>query len=236
MTARATFRPALLAACSLLSVALACGQAGEEPLTLAEASAKTHFGSVEQLGPHRARVRIERTDLRASGATHSVSEEVEQTWQDWDHFQVRRSVDGKVERETLVFDGVAYVREGERWEARADAEPHRVQLRTTWNAWEGVLGSHLEHMELVPEGGDTTAGRETERLRVQMKPPEQRPPPASFGFLPETIEGTVWVDAATAVRLKADVTAGSRRQELQRTVHLVIEYSDVGADLGLQAP
>lgn len=203
---------------------------------LADASAEVTFASVEQLGPHHFLSSATRTDSRQGVPDLVVDEVVEISWQDWDHFHVRRLIDGEAERETVVYGARPWIRSGDSWERRDDAEPHRLQLRTTWNAWDAVLGTHLDHIELLPDGDDIVEGRPVSRFKVQMLPADRAPKRRSWGFQPESISGTVWLDKATAVRLKADIEAVSRRQGLTRTVQFTLQRANIGVDQQVREP
>jgi len=210
------------------------GPAPEEQL--ASASAQVTFTSVEQLGPHHYVSSVQRTDSRPGSPDRVMDEVVEISWQDWDDFHVRRIMDGQAERETVVSGGRVWVKSGEQWEPRDDAEPHRVQLRSTWNTWDEVLGSHSDHIRLVPDGDDIVEGRPASRFHLEMLPADQAPRPRAYGFQPTAIEGTVWLDEATAVRLKVELVATATRQALTRTTRFTLQRSNIGLDQGISPP
>ena len=229
----------LLLLCCLLATWLegaACDRPPPSEPQLAQASGEVTFASVEKLGPHHYVGSVQRTDSRPGVADRVTDEVVEISWQDWDDFHVKRIMDGVAERETIVAGGKVWVKSGEIWEPREDAEPHRVQLRATWDNWDQVLASFLDHIHLVDSGPDIIEGRPAERYTVQMLPADQAPRPRAYGFQPDSIEGTVWVDKATAVRLKADVVAVSTRHALTRTTRLSIVRSAIGDDQGIRPP
>lgn len=226
----------LLLAAPLAGALLACDRGAPPEEALADASTEVTFTSVEQIGPHHMVASIVRTDARANGDQRVVDELVEISWQDWDDFHVRRLVDGQVERETIVAGGVPYVSVADRFEQRDDAEPHRVQLRTTWNMWDAVLGAHLDHVQLEPTGKDIVEGRPARVYSLQMKPDEERPKNKRWGFIPEAASGTVWLDEGTAVRLKAQIELTSRRDGVLRTVKLDLQRSNIGMDQGVAPP
>jgi len=236
VNAQRTILVALLAPLLLAPLACSSGGDADAQLTLADASTDVTFASVEKLGPHHMVAMVERTDRRDTGEEQVADELTELSWQDWDDFHVKRVVDGSVERETIVSGGRPWVTVGDRWEERDDAEPHRVQLRTTWNAWDAALGPHLDHIALEETGKDIIEGRDARTFKVVMKPDEERPHNKRWGFQPQSIEGTVWLDAATAVRVKAAVVATSRRQDVLRTVRLQLQRSNIGEDQGVRAP
>lgn len=223
----------LPAAALLLPLACTPSEVGSDPL--AEASTEVTFASVEQVGPHHMVASIRRTDARP-GDERTTDELVELSWQDWDNFQVRRVVDGEATREVLVADGQAWVKVGDHWEERPDAETQRVQLRMTWNSWDSAIGPHRDHVQLVSEGRDVVEGRPATRYRIEMLPDEQRPKNQRWGFQPETASGQVWLDEASAVRLKAQLQTTSRRGDLVRTTVFELQRSNVGGDQGVRPP
>lgn len=225
-----------LAALVLLLAPLGCQPQAPPEELLADASTEVTFASVEGIGPHHYLSSLRRTDSRAGMPDQVVDEVVEIAWQDWDNFHVRRLIDGQAERETIVVGAVPWVRSADRWDRRDDAEPHRVQLRTTWNVWDEVMGPWLAHIELVPDGDDIVEGRPASRYQVRMLPAEQAPKVRTSAFTPLSAQGTVWLDKGTAVHLKAEVEAVARRQGLTRTVRLTMQRSNVGEDQGVAAP
>lgn len=225
-----------LAAALLLLAPLGCVQQDPPEELLAAASTEVTFTSVEAIGPHHALSSLRRTDSRTGMPDLVVDEVVELSWQDWDRFQVRRLVDGQVERETIVAGGVPWVRTGDRWDRRDDAEPHRMQLRTTWNLWDEVMGPWLSHIELVPDGDDIIEGRPASRYQVRMLAADQAPKVRTSAFTPLSAQGTVWLDKATAVQLKVEVEATARRQGLTRALRFTMQRSNVGEDQGIAAP
>lgn len=237
MKPRPLRRPlALLLALVPLAGALSCELGPPPEVQLADASRQVTFASVELLGPHHYLSSVHRSDARPGRPEMVVDEVVEISWQDWDRFQVRRLVDGEALRETIVVDGVPWVRSADRWDRRDDAEPHRVQLRTTWNTWDEMLGSVLNYIELVPDGDDIVEGRPASRYLVRLLTEEQAPRPKGYGFKPVSVEGKVWLDKATAVRLKAEVVAVTQRDALTRTIRLAEQRANIGEDQGVTAP
>lgn len=220
----------------LLAGLLACTPQAPPEELLADASSQVTFTTVEGIGPHHLVSSVHRTDSRAGMPDLTVDEVVEIAWQDWDNFHVRRLVDGQPERETIVAAGVPWVRSADIWDRRDDAEPHRVQLRTTWNTWEAVLGPWLAHIELVPDGDDIVEGRPASRYQVRMLPADRAPKTRTSAFTPVSAQGTVWLDKATAVHLRAEVEAVARRQGLTRAVRFTLQRANVGEDQGIAAP
>lgn len=209
----------------------------EPPITLAAASEKITFGTVEQLGPHLARASITRTDLRdgAEVATHVEISEI--GWQDWDHFQYRRVLDDKTAIEVRVVAGQAWARQGDGpWQVRKDPEPFRVQLRTTWNAWEQALEVFGERVQLTEVGTDLIDGRPTRRFDVALAPVAEGKKAKKRAFEPVSLSGITWIDEATAIHLTAHVEGEVKQGNLTRRIVLKIARSEFGKDLGIAPP
>jgi len=237
VTTRRHLRQSLAGSLSLLMVLGAgsscgltrgCQEESAPELLLADASSDVIFASVEKLGPHHYLSSLTRTDSRAGVPDRVTDEVVEISWQDWDEFSVRRSANGEVQRDTIVYQGRPWVLSGSRWDQRDDAEPHRLQLRSTWNTWDELLAPFQRSMKLVPDGDDIVAGRSASRYLLTLLPEDQRPRAKAWGLQPVALEGTVWLDKATAVRLKAQIVVTTRRQGLTRVTRLVLQRSNIG--------
>ncbi len=220
----------------LLASIAACGVREQEQLDLAQASTETTFATAEQLGPHRSLTSIRRTDRREGQPERTVDEVVEIAWADWDNFQVRRLVDGEAARETIVAGGRVWVRSGETWSAREDAEPHRMQLRTTWDTWDQSLGPMRDHLRLVPEAKDIVEGRPAMRYRLELLPEAEAPRVRSSGWQPRSIQGTAWLDEATALHIKAELVAVTERKGVTRTLAYTLQRAGFGEDPGISPP
>lgn len=209
----------------------------EPPLTLAAASTRATFGTVEQLGPHLARASITRTDLRDGKETASHTEVSEIGWQDWDHFRYKRVQDGDPAIEVLVVGGRAWARQGDGpWQARKDPEPFRVQLRTTWDAWDQALEVFGERVQLDEQTAEVVDGRPARRYAVALTALPEGTKARKRGFEPVRLSGLVWLDEATAVQLTAAVEGEVRQGNLLRRITLKLARSGWGQDLGLAAP
>lgn len=225
----------LLAPC-LASGPAACERGPSQQELLADASSQVTFASVEGLGPHLFQVDLVRETERRGGGTVRVEEQVEIAWQSWDLFSVKRTSDGRTVVHNVVYGAVPWVQVGGRWEEREDAEPHRVQLRTTWDTWKAELAPFEGHMVLTYDGDDVVEGRKALRYTVGLPPETEGAAPRTRRTQLRSLDGTVWLDEATAVRLKADVTAVTERSGLARTTTLHLARSRFGQDQGIEAP
>ena len=149
-------------------------------------------------------------------------ERVRIQWTDWDRFRYRRTVDGDVVSDVRAVDGKVEVRRGKGdWAARDDIEPYRVQLQTTWSTWDEVLELFGDRVSLVEEATEQLGGREVRRHRLELGP--AIPGVDDDAWTPVRLGGTVWIDAATAVRLKAEVEGAVQQGNLERQVTLSFE-------------
>jgi len=200
-----------------------CQEESPEP-SLAEVSEEIQFAAIDQLGPHHLLSTIERTDARDGELLSETTESVEIRWQDWDHFEIRRVVDGRLVSATRVSDGRAWVLRGndDLWRRRDDAEPYRVQLRQTWNTWDQALELFGERVVLTEAGEAVVESRPARKFAVSLSPPLQVGPRRARRLAqdgqPVELGGWLWLDEATAVRLKAEVSGvheqGARRREV----------------------
>ncbi len=227
---------ALLAACS------GRGCREEEPAPdLAEVSEQAQFATVEQLGPHHLLATINRKEYRDDELVSSASETLDIRWQDWDHFLLRRLVDGDIVYAVRVVDGRAWLRRGvRRWDAKDDAEPYRLQLRTTWNAWDEALELFRDRIAYKDLGTGVVEGRPARRYAVSLAPaepvPEKRAKRRASEGGPTALAGTLWVDEATSVRLQAEVMGTWVRGGTRKEITLRLNRSGIGEPQRIRAP
>lgn len=245
---------------ALLGLALGGCAGGEEAAALAQASTEIVFDSMDKLGAHHSLSSLRQTLTRPTGEVEPIDDAIEIKWQDWDHFEHRRVADGRQGEAVRVVEGVAYVARGGAegtWEQRPDADSYRAELRASWSQWDQALGPFAERLELRDEGEEIIEGRPARRYSVHLAPaPAEAPAPtpaakakgkgkgkakAAEAKAPPAdplvaLKGAVWVDAATAVRLVAEIE-GERRQgdkALRFTYNLAV--SAVGQDQELTVP
>lgn len=237
-----------------LVVALAACSEPAEVQALAEASTEVSFEAVDGLGPHHLLGRLRTTAHPDSGPPFTTDEVLEIRWQDWDNFEYRRSTDGKLTTALVTSGGVAWQREGDdRWEERPDAEPYRVELRHAWSLWDTALEPFRDRISFTDKGEERMEGRGVRRygLSLTPEPPAEEAPGDGTAagraksrkrarpappVRPRTLEGDVWVDAATAVRLMADVRGEAEHRGVRREIHLQLTRSEVGQDQPISPP
>jgi hypothetical protein len=227
-----------------------CGASNPSEPTLGDASREVQFESVDRLGPHRYLASIRHRASRPDGGVDRTDEAVEIRWQDWDTFEFRRVVDAELQSAVVTVDGRPWsLRSKGRWELREDAEPYRLDLRQSWNAWDQALEPFKDRILLEEEGAELFEGRAVRRYAVRLAPePEDANAPRGKGKrrrkLHEPAEtttlvslsGRVWVDEGTAVRLQADVTGELEHRGRTRTVELQLTRSGIGLAQDIQPP
>lgn len=217
-----------------LAALLACGREGEQvaPPTLTAAAERVTLGTVRDLGPCIVRGTLRR-ETAGPGITRASEETSELRWQDPDNWSWVRTRDGRAVEETRVWDAVAWTRTGDRDFARkGDAEPYRVQLASVWDPW-ASLESFARQVVLTPGEVEELEGRRVVRHVASLAPPPERP---RRGWTVDSVDGTVWIDEATALRLQGDVTLAARDGDLRQTLHLAFSVSAIGGDPGLTPP
>ncbi len=198
---------------------------------LASASEDVIFASVEKLGPHSYEAILERVE-REEDSELSFSEEILWVaWQDWDNFHFRRQVDQKTVQDIAVVDRRAWKYKNGSWTEREDAEPYRVELRGSWNAWEQMLSPFEPYLIFESKGLESQDGRKAEHYELAMKDP----PKSAYKLVPKTLKGDVWVDEFTAVRLLANVAGKLERGSYSKEFSLKI-LREINPEIDLQFP
>lgn len=225
-----------------------CTPATPEGPDLGVVSTQVQFESVDRLGPHVFVGRVRRSVARAEGVPERTDEAVEIRWQDWDNFEYRRVAEGQLQSAVITVDARAWaLRSRGRWEPREDAEPYRVDLRHSWNAWDDALEPFKDRLALVEEGTELYEGRPVRRYRVTLRPEEPEAAPSKAKrkrklHVPAhtdkllALDGFVWVDEGTAVRVNAEVNGEWEQDGRLRTVQLQVNRSGLGKDPGIAPP
>jgi hypothetical protein len=219
-------RSRIAAAALVLSPATGCGSdPTTTPADLATASNAVVFSSTEALGPHACTSIQTRVDRRAGTQVSQREETTKLRWTSWDDFDFASVVDGKPQTSVRVTGQTAMVRDGKSdWRQRPDPEPYRAQLRATWNTWDATLEPFEGRVVLTSEGQEVVGGRSTQVYAVSLGPPLERAR-ARATTTPVALAGRVWLDEATAVRLKADITGTVQQRDLERSLALRLDCS-----------
>ena len=198
---------------------------------LALASKQVIFASVEQLGAHTFEAILERKEWEGEKELSSSEEILWVAWQDWDNFHFRRQIDEKIVQDIVVRNHHPWKYQNQKWESRDDAEPYRVELRGTWNAWDQMLSPFEPYMVFTSKGLESQEERRAEHYELAMK----EPPESAYKLIPTKLEGDVWVDELTAVRLLADVKGVLEQNTYRKEFSLKI-IRDIKVDIDLQFP
>ncbi len=225
---------------ALVVLVVGCGPSASDEVDLGQVSQEIQFQSVDNLGPHKYLASVARTESRAGQVAVESVETFEITWQGWDDFEVRRTVDGDPAGVVRVAAGEAWVEKNGKWQSRGDAEPYRQELRATWSGWDQALDAFRGRVDLLEAEDGVVEGRPARRYTVALRPePKVGKAKAKRQAReggPTAIEGFVWVDQTTAVRLVADVTGTVQRGDVMRTTHLKLARSGIGQDQGIEPP
>ncbi len=221
----------------LLLLSLACADRSPEGVNseaLASAARKTTVASFSALGPHILEAHTEVVTGRPAGQTSTVKNTSRLRWQDDRHWQWIRERDGTRLSEVRVFGGKAWSSVGAGGlKARPDAEPLRAELGLDADPWVSALGA-AESRILYTEGGEEDIeGRKVRRYNLALVPG------AAAGRRSRdvlSVEGQVWIDETTAVRLAGDVTLRTTSRDQTRTTRLQFAATRIGGDAGVEAP
>jgi hypothetical protein len=209
----------------------------EVPKTLSTVSNEITFASVATLGPHFSVASITQTDTWENGETVIESETIELTWNNWNSFHFRRLVDGEMAYEAVVHDGVQADRNGQGpWQPEADGETARLDVRTSWNAWDQALETFRNRVIYADFGPSVVDGRPTRRYRVSLDPDRPKRKGSRRTMAPISLGGEVFVDEGTAVRLAATINAEAQQGARNRRIRLHIRRSKIGEILPIEKP
>lgn len=215
---------------------LACVWSPEktEEERLAEASQDVIFASVEQLGVHRYQAQVRRKEFRGDLKISEHEEQVQIEWVDWDNFSYVREVDSKEVMNLVVVDHTAWqLRKNGSWAKRPDAEPYRVQMRSSWNTWEQVVAPFSEALLWRELGASTLEGREVQRYELSL---DTQNIPQRRNLIPKSISGSVAIDQATAVRIYAEVQLVSEHDDYRKEVSIQLKRQDIGEEIRVKEP
>lgn len=193
--------------------------------TLIEASQEVIFASTEILGAHRLRSVYRQSEYHGEDLRNEHQEVLSIDWVDWDHWQVVQSVDGEVVTQVIIMDGVCLEQVAGKFVKRPDGEPFRVQLRSMWNQWDGLMRHFEPHTTWVNSGTESMEDRTVHKYTAQFTPPtDQR------GIYPSELTSTVWVDEQSAVRLAGKIDSVLLQGPYKKTQSLTVERSDIGGN------
>jgi len=217
-------------------ISLACVRAPqpEVPEDLAEASEQVIFESVEDIGSHVYNATVVREEFHQDDKLSSHVETVEIIWSDWDNFSYRRIVDKTETLNVRVVSGTPFKKSrAGLWAKKRDAEPYRIQMSHAWNVWEQNTKPFQAAMIKRPTELEAIESRDTQIYILELGPLADSD---GSKFRPKSLDGKVWVDKKTAVRLKAEVKGSLSTSHGTKTMELNLERSKIGHALTLNPP
>ncbi|MFT5582994.1 MAG: hypothetical protein ACI9VR_000571 [Cognaticolwellia sp.] len=196
---------------------------------LAETSHTLTLESLDSLGPHRALIQATRSD-----AIGEQSEGLELIWGGWDSFQATWARNGKPTRRTLVLGGQAWVGKLDSMKQWPDTSLYIGELGSSWDAYTRVLAPFAERFVLDYRETVEHEGRTAWVYQVSLAPGTD----PKRGLAPKDLSGTVTLDKATAVRLKAEIQGRLWDPQLdcERLVTVNISRSEIGVPPDLAEP
>ena len=204
-----------------------------KPNDLVEASQKVIFAATETLGSHRFQVVSTRQEYRGETLELESTEVLDIDWHSWDSFSFSHQVDGQSTLEVIVTDGAAWKRMyGGEWQRRPDTEPYRVQLRQKWNVWDRVTRPFISDLSFASQGQEDIEGRSSHHYQLAFSESTQN----QSGLKAESIQGDVWVDTETAVRLLADIEARLTSERYTKVISLKLSRTDINQLKAIVAP
>ena len=216
-----------------------CGDAGpaEAPVLLETVSQEITFDSVDRLGPHHSISTIQTTEMREREVTLESTQTIEIAWNSWSSFHFQRFVDGDPTFEAINHAGSSASRNRRGpWKGALDGEAARLDVYTAWNAWEEALDGFNNRIVFTESGETVVDGRPAKTYAVSLGPLDPSRAGATAGMLPHRVEGSVTLDSATAVRLRADLLAVSKRKNRVRKIRLNIRRSGIGEVQPIEPP
>lgn len=217
-----------------LTLAMGCfGQGLELPANdkelLAETSHTLTLESLNALGPHRALIQATRSD-----AIGEQSEALELIWGGWDDFQATWARNGKPTRRSLVIGGEVWAGKLDSMKQWPDPALYVGELGSSWDAYTRVLAPFAERMVLDYQETVQHEGRSAWVYQVSLAPGAD----PKRGLVPKSLSGSVTLDQATAVRLKAEIQGILWDEQVasERTVTVNIARSEIGVPPDLAPP
>jgi len=228
---RERIKHALVIGCAVVG-AIGCGEkpTADDALLAAQVAQTATFETLKTLGAHRAESLTLYKQWVDGGTLEERDLAVVLTWAAPDRFQWRRLRDGKLRQEILLADGEGWKRTGSRaYQLLGSTEVHQSALAEHWRLWETALEPFEGRIELRPMGDGLVEGRTAWHYAVALIPAASTARETRTTLT--SLEGSVWIDKATAVRLVAEVS-GSWTTLGRLPLHHAIEFSLVRSGFG----
>ncbi len=213
---------------------LACSDPPAAPEERVAAADRAILASAAELGSYQSTATVLRTWTGKEGATRSLKEDFELRWEDPDRWSLILSRDGRQTQRAVVFGGIPYLSIGDRpIERREDAEPLRVQLAAAWNPWEQAIQPLSDQLSYSEVREDLWEGRAVRVFSLSAKEPSPKSRPS---WVIREVQGEVWLDEATSVRLKADLKLGAQGKKESMDLTFSLQITGIGSPTSLTDP
>jgi hypothetical protein len=209
-------------------------QATAPPEAMPAVANLTTFATMASLGPHRLESRTTTTITRPELADQVREESFSLRWLDDSRWQAIRRRDGETVEELRIWENRVWrAAGGGPLQLRGDAEPYRSALHAEWDPWRSALGLWSEQVEFRELPSEEIEGRRALVYTLQPRAPlgDERKANRMLG-----VEGRVWIDEATAVRLVGDVTLRTQSRDKIEQVHLRYSVTEIGGEPGVEPP
>lgn len=218
----------------MIWLAACAAEQSQKEETLAEASQSVIFASTEAIGPHHFQSVLNRKEYRDGKLETNSLESTEIFWQSWDSFEYSQTVDSETVLHVIVSEGGYWKKlyDGE-WINRDDAESYRVQLRQKWNVWERLTKPFVSGIKFEAIGLETLQDRETQHYTLRFDP---EGPSIQSSLKPISIDGDVWVDTQTAVRILGNVRSTQEDGRYRKELELKVSRIEIGQPISIKAP
>ncbi len=221
----------------LLPLLLACNESGpvaQPPEVFPEAADRTTFASAEALGAYVMEAHSEVTTTRGEGPPGVVSEVTRLRWQSEDQWQWLKVRDGLPVAEVRVWEGVAWRRSGEgEFRRQADVASARADLTLSGDPWSGALGTAAARVEYREAVEEDIEGRKVWRYRLALRANDT---PGRKTRDVTRVEGQVWIDQETAVRLAGELTVETTFRSQRKSTQLRFAVTNLGGKAGVEPP
>lgn len=221
----------------LLLLLLACDEGRPEPLApevFPEAAERTTFASSEALGAYVMEAHSEVTTTREGGPSQLVREVTRLRWQSEDEWQWQELREGELISEVRVWQGVAWRRSGNgELRRQADSASARADLTLSADPWSAALGTSASRVEYRDPVEEDIEGRKVWRYRLALRPNDA---PGRRSRDVTRVEGQVWIDQATAVRLAGELTIETTFRSRRTSTQLRFAVTNLGGKAGVEPP
>ncbi len=208
-----------------------------EPVALPVAAERTTFASAEALGAYVLEARTQTTTTPAGGEASVVEETTRLRWRDDEHWQYVRERGGERLSETLVWEGEVYKagRSGERRRS-GDSEVARMELGQQADPWARTLGPLSSRVSLTEAGEEIIETRRVHRYALGLTPESPAGGSPRKARTVSGVEGQVWIDEATAVRLAGELVLTTETEGTVTQKRLRFSMSALGGDPAVPSP